>query len=331
MDDPQARPTDRERDALTARINQAAAAGRISTADRDIRLGNVRSAQSRTELDLMNRDLDQLEASFPTSAPAAAPPATASVPAGATPASSPYGAFDPDAASSPLAGVNTRITGTRRSWILTAVIAGVALVLAGVLGLIAFIGHAVSDSDSTPTALPPAQTGDASPTDVDAPSSVPSAGGDPSSTYALNARGINGFLAAYGKKFHTTQVVQLVLYGDYAIVDVPVAGGQGRKVGWIFRKGAGWSSFGGVTAVFPGARPVDTRKLDVAALVRNIGRARATLKVETPTQTYAIVRYIPRVDQAPRVDVHVANGFNESGYLATQLDGTVVRAYLYGE
>jgi hypothetical protein len=29
------------------------------------------------------------------------------------------------------------------------------------------------------------------------------------------------------------------------------------------------------------------------------------------------------------VDIHVANDFHESGYLATRLDGTVERAYPY--
>ena len=75
-----------------------------------------------------------------------------------------------------------------------------------------------------------------------------------------------------------------MLYQDYAIADVPVAGGKGRQAGWIYRKQSGWTTFGGVQAVFPGAVAVDTRRLDVNALVRNIARARATLKVETPTR-----------------------------------------------
>lgn len=327
MDDPQARPTDRERDALTARINRAAGDGRISTADRDIRLGNVKSAQSRTELDLMNRDLDLLEASLPTSTTTpATTPATA-------PATTPYGAFDPEGGSSPFEGVSTVVTGSRRTWILTAVIVGVAVVLAGGLGVVGLIGARVSgtESDSSTPALPPAQTDDAGPTDAADPSLGAGTTPEVPDSYALNVRGITGFLATYAKKFGTRQVVDLVLYPDYAVVDVPVAGGKGRQAGWLYRKGSGWTSFGGVRAVFPGAATVDTRRLNVGALVRNIAKARATLKVETPTQTYAIVRYVPRIDQVPSVDIHVANGFNESGYLATRLDGTIERAYPFGQ
>ena len=56
------------------RIRKLADQGRIGTADRDIRLGNVESAQSRAELELINRDLDQLGALVrlpPTSPPVA--------------------------------------------------------------------------------------------------------------------------------------------------------------------------------------------------------------------------------------------------------------------
>jgi hypothetical protein len=313
--DEQGTPSKSDREGLIERINRVAAAGRISTADRDIRLGNVASAQSRTELDLMSRDLDQLEASMP-----------------ATPAATPYAAFDPDAAASPFSGATVAVTGSRRTWILTAVIAGVSLLLAGGLGLLSLIGHAVSGSDpeSAPT-LPPAQTDGASPTDVDDPSAGTSPGPLPPGSYSLTARGITGFLATYAKKFGTPRAVQLVLYPEYAVVDVPVAGGRGRQAGWLYRKDSGWTSFGGVRAVFPGSSTVDTRTLDVAALVRNIARARATLKVESPTQTYVVVHDIAGVDEVPSVDIHVANGFNESGYLATRLDGTVERAYPFGQ
>ena len=78
MDDPQRKPGSRDRDPLVARINRAAAQGRIAPADRDIRLGNVASARSMTELDLIGRELDQLEArttAVSTAGPTAGPTA----------------------------------------------------------------------------------------------------------------------------------------------------------------------------------------------------------------------------------------------------------------
>ena len=39
--------------------------------------------------------------------------------------------------------------------------------------------------------------------------------------------------------------------------------------------------------------------------------------------------FVPRIDEVPSVDVHVLNRFQESGYLATTLEGKVERAYPY--
>ena len=79
----------------------------------------------------------------------------------------------------------------------------------------------------------------------------------------------------------------------------------------------------------PGARPVDTTRLAIRALVGNIETARTTLNVEDPTTTYVIVRQYTPGDVVPSVDIHVANDFSESGYLATTLDGKIDRAYPY--
>ena len=67
----------------------------------------------------------------------------------------------------------------------------------------------------------------------------------------------------------------------------------------------------------------------IPALLRNVARARATLGVEEPSQTYVIVRFIRPPDAAAGVDIHVSNEFRESGYLATTLSGRVERAYPY--
>ncbi len=121
--------------------------------------------------------------------------------------------------------------------------------------------------------------------------------------------------------------MDLTFYGDYVIVNVPVPG-KARQEGWLFRNGT-WTGFGGIRATFPGSGIVDTNRLDIPALARNITRARRTLHVEEPAQAYVIIRFIPRIDQVPSVDIHVTNKFQESGYLATTLDGKIERAYPY--
>jgi hypothetical protein len=301
VDDLQRPPTDRDRDQVVARINRAHDDGRISTADRDIRLGNVRSAQSMSELDLMSRDLDQLEAALPAAAPA----------------SQPYGAFDPRSRPG-----SEPPPGARRTVLALSLV--IALVLIGVAALFV-VGYRVArSSDDDPSVSPGAPTGATEEPATPAADPSPAAPAGPS--YSLSAGGIRSFLASYEKKFHTTRVVDLTLYGDYVIVNVPVPG-HARQAGWLYRQGA-WTTFGGVRATFPGSEVVDTTQLDVPALVRNIARARRTLKVEQP-QAYVIVRYLKGLDQAPSVDIHVTNKFQESGYLATTLDGKIERAYPY--
>jgi hypothetical protein len=325
VEDPHRTPGARDRDPLAARIRHAAEQGRIGAADRDIRLANVAAAQSMAELDLIARDLDQLEAALPaTTQPATAQP-------------QPWTGSQAAPADVPLAEQVAQATvqatvQTARSTVRSF---GVVAALVLALGLAAFAGtrYFSSGSSSSPGgelfSPAPAPTGETveDPTDEVSPAGEPSTT-SPGAPYGLTGPGIGAFLAAYRARFGTTSTVDLTLYPDYAVVQVPQ--GHHRHAGFLFRAGQGWTDFGGVTADFPGAQPVDLARLDVAALVRNIARARRTLKVENPTTTYVIVRQYAPSDAVPSVDIHVANEFDESGYLATRLDGTVERAYAYG-
>jgi hypothetical protein len=308
---------------LAERIRRAAEQGRIAAADRDIRLANVAAAQSMAELDLIARDLDQLEAALPASTTPAQPwtgsPAELDVPLA-----------EQVAQATVQATVQTASSALRSFGVVA------ALLLA--LGLAAFAGTRWFSSDSSTSSGPdlfspaPAPTdasgdatgdatGEASPTGETSPTASGAA-------YGLTGAGIRGFLADYRSRFGTTMTIDLTLYDDYAVVQVPQE--HHRHAGHLFRAGQGWTDFGGVTADFPGARAVDLTRLDVPALLRNIARARRTLNVEQPTTTYVIVRQYTPGDVVPSVDIHVANEYDESGYLATRLDGTVERAYPYG-
>ena len=149
--------------------------------------------------------------------------------------------------------------------------------------------------------------------------------GPTAAKYGLTKSGINGFLKVYRERFGTNRVVDLTMYGDYAIVNVPKP--KSRQESWVYRQASGFSGFGGVRATFPGARPVSTNRLAVPALVRNIARARARLNVEDPTQTYVIVRFIPGSERVPSVNIYVGNEFNESGYMSTTMTGKVKSTY----
>ncbi len=321
MDDPHRKPGDRERAALVARIKRAAEQGRIAAADRDIRLANVANAQSAGELDLIGRDLDQLEAAVP---PVSASPIP---PAGATPWAGP--SAEPVADLLAEKAVDAARTTARSVGLVTFVLILLVGLGAGAVAVVNAV-HGSSGpresggglKDPIPISQAPG-SGDQNGANPD-PSPEP-----PGPAYSLTAAGIRAFLQAYQQRFGTTDVVDLTMYGDYVVVQVPVAG-KARHEGWLYRNGSSWTSFGGVAANFPGARPVDTTRLAIRALVGNIDTARTTLNVEDPSTTYVIVRQYTPGDAVPSVDIHVANDFDESGYLATTLDGKVERAYPYG-
>jgi hypothetical protein len=311
VDDRHRRPGDRDRAALVARIEHAARAGRIAPADRDIRLANVEPAQSLVELDLMSRDLDQLEDALPAAEPAA--------PVWTGPSATPLS----DQVTEQAVGLAR--TTVRSIGVVTALV--VALVAAG-LGASAYLGSNGSDSPRrgdllTPEPIPGGGVPEGA---GDEPVGDPSPAAGPS--YGLDAAGIRWFLAEYGNRFATTRVVDLTLYPEYAVVQVPLPG-TGRHAGALYRTADGWRDFGGISANFPGSRPVDLQDLDVQALAHNIARARQALGVESVSQTYVVIGYRPDVDPAPHVDIHVSNEFGESGYLATTPDGTIERAYPY--
>jgi hypothetical protein len=313
VDDLQRTPGARDRDPLAARIRRAWEQGRIGEADRDIRLRNVASAQSRAELDLIARDLDELDAALPAAQP---------VPAWSEPGPSP--------AVEELSDLAVQAAkGTARS--LAPAPVAVLVLLFALVGIGAAVYVTSRPSHPAGGLLTPGQvaTDEAGPPPVEpsGPSdSVPSESSVPGASYALTGPGITAFLAGYRARFGTTRVVDLTLYDGYAVVQVP-GPGRHRHTGFLFRPQQGWTDFGGVSADFPGARRVDLSRLDVAALTRNISRARRALNVEHPTTTYVIVRQYAPADAVPSVDIHVTNELDESGYLATRLDGTVERAY----
>lgn len=333
MNDPHRQPRSGDRDAVMDRIRRAADEGRIGAADRDIRLGNVRSAQSMAELDLITRDLDLLESTFaPGSAPAAPAPAAAAPEASYPP---PAAAAEPAAPALPTravldAGKNV----AKRVAIRFVMIATLGIVVAAVFTVGLFRTGDGGGSGDSGTVLPePVPIISEDPGGGEDPGSDP--GSDPGAepgeeepdpAYRLDGPGIRAFLAAYRAKFDTTRVVDLTLYDDYVIARVPIAGKK-RNQGWLYRPGEGWSDFGGIQADFPGSEVVDTARLDIAKLLANIGRARRTLGVEEYSLTYVTIDYRPGSDDVPNVNIYVSNEFHESGYLATTLDGRIERAY----
>lgn len=311
MDDLHSAPGEKDRQRLRERIQQAVAAGRISAADGDIRLTNVSSAQSLTELSLLARDLDQLDASVAAAERAAVPVAAPA------PVAAPYGAPVASASSGRL--VPLMILGVV-----------VALVVAGAVAL--FVFSAGSDKDEIgddPGASQVAETpGIPKPPTI--PGNDPEPGDDtpPVVAFERTTDGIRSMLASYKEKFGTTRTTDLTMYDNYVIARVPVPG-KARDEGFMFRDGV-WESWGGgIRATSPGTEVLDLRRLDIAALLKNMAKAKRTLNVEGATISHVSMDFRSVFDDVPNVRIYASNTFGESGYLATTLQGSVVRSYPY--
>lgn len=330
MDDQHRQPRESDRNPVRDRIKRAVAAGRISSADGEIRLTNVASAQSIGELGLIVRDLDQLESVIQGGTPVAPTPVTAF----------------PGAQSGPASVAAATGAGVRRTLPMLILGLAIAIIAAGAIGVFVFSssggsGSATETSEvDLPDALPvdPEMPVDACPTwpECDGepgeapgedPGEEPAEPEDPVTPYRLDAAGIKGFLVDYRERFGTTRVVDLTFYPEYVIVRAPI--GKNRNTGWRYADGQ-FSEFGPAMANFPGSATIDAAKLDRAKLFRNIATARRTLNVEDGQVTHVSLSYRPAFDDEPNVNIYVGNEFSEGGYLATVLDGRIERSYPFG-
>jgi hypothetical protein len=317
MDDPHRAPAGSDRDQVSARIRAAADSGLISPQDRDIRLANVKSAQSIAELELTVRDLDQVQAerqAQPVSAVAEEPDSTTFT-----------------SVQEALSEVGPVVVkGVRR-----VVVTFIVVVTFAVLGalVLAFVAYQAGDSGSddpslfepVPITSPEPEIG-VDPTDD--PGDDPSEEPDKSPAYALTVKGVQGFLEEYRKRFGSLRTAGITFYDDYVVMDVPVPG-RNRHQGWLYRRDSGFTDFGGISANFPGTTIVDLGDLDVGAMIRNLARAKRTLGVEDISTSYVIVRQFPSDTNGPAANIYVSNEFHESGYLATTIAGRALRSYPY--
>ncbi len=293
MDDQHRQPRDADRRTVRQRISRAVRDGRIGAADGEIRLANADAAQSVGELELIVRDLDQVDAVTPVS----------SAPVPAAPG------------------------GAGRTFPLLVVVVAVAVIAVGATGLVVFSSSGGSSgsvsSGELPEPVPFSTTGRAGePEPGEDPTPVPAR-----ASYRLGGPGFRLFLTDYRERFGTSKVVDLTFYDDYVIVRVPVPG-KARNTGWRYADGT-FVEFGPATANFPGVAVLDVAELDVAKLVRNVATALRTLGVEDGRVSHIGLTYRPTFDDVPNVNIYVSNTFSKSGYLATTLGGRVERAYPY--
>ena len=250
----------------------------------------MKSAQSRSELDLISRDLDQLEGALGTSQPAAPDP----VPPRLRPRSGVLGW-----------GAGLVVSGSRRALVVAFVAVVVAVVAGGGFGLAGLFRH--GDSSSTPRALPPARTEGVDASDAPCRGSVRRRRVVGSAEYGLTAKGLTGFLATYATRFGRRAPSSWSLPTTPWWRSPSGAGRDARPGGSPVRRPAGRAS--GDDRGLPGQLHLDTRQIDVAALVRNLARP-VPPEGRAPQPDLLMVRYIATFDAAPSIDIYITNRFN---------------------
>lgn len=195
-------------------------------------------------------------------------------------------------------------------------------------GLALLVADGVSDSDDGAASdrlpdVPVPVTPDLP--DPPRPSSgVPDGPGAGAPPVVLSAEGLDALVRAVEARTGGSRVFSAVLYPEYAVTDIPVRAGSQDKQGLRW-DGAELADFGPPGTAVTGR--VDLAAVDGELLVRLVARAKRL--VDDPTSWYVVVEGPPVAfdDDGTRIRAY-AVGSTGTAYLATRLDGTVVRRYL---
>ena len=329
VSDPQSRPRDGDRKRAVAQVDAAYANGRITAADRALRVGNIESAATVGELELVVRDLAPEPGQTPSlQAPSLQAPSLQAPPLQAPQQSPQPPLLPPPPPPSP--GSAPAWTGAPQTFRLTAqqrrsvsgfrigvfVVVGLMVLLS--VGASVLVANVGGHSGSVESSGGPFESYDP----VDIPTSrSPDV---PVDKLALTVAGLRWFVGRYEEQFGTTRTLGVTIWADRASVEFPVHNGRRHEM-WQYSDGE-FEQYGSVTTNSRGTSVVDLRGLRLKPLVANIARAKRTLGVEQPETIYVIIED-DTLGDGPEAHIYVSNEYNESAYLATTFGGRVVRSF----
>jgi hypothetical protein len=304
-----------DRSRASAVVEAAFASGRIIAADRDLRLGQIRSARTRQDVDLVIRDLPGGLASVavPASPEAPSAPPVPPVPAVSTGLQQPwplpgspspqpgygveYGPSDDGASAAQISGVAAKVGGA----IAVAVFLTVGI---AVVGVVIAVFSAAGDFTEGPFAEP-----------VDETTYSPGVMPGPDGVNVLTTRGMTDLVSAIEDRTGSTEVFSAVLYPRYAVVSLPVGATGKRYVSHRWDGEALTRTPIKSTSTNP---RIDLADLDAEVLLRlledNLSR------MDDADTWYAVV---DSWTDGPRISVYASNDFGETVYLLADLDGEV--------
>jgi len=272
-------------------VRAAVASGRIIAADGEMRVEQLRAARTRTELDLITRDL------LPDGAGASvAPNPVAPLPQVNY---GPGGAGGTPSVDALAKAANVKIP--KIAFLLPAIV-GVAVIGAFAAGIFAFVGDAVETVGG----------GGPNNSRTYAPGVEPEDG-----VNVLSVRGYTDLLDALKAETGAADSFSAVLYPTYAVVELPVDGTSQRSDRFYWDGSDLESQHSLSTST---EQRYDLEEVDPAVMVALLEKVLS--RVEAPTTWYAVIS--APGDDGGVLSVHASNAYSESAYLVAAVDGTVI-------
>ena len=276
-------------------VEDALKSGRIVQADHDMRIDQLRNAQTMQDVDLQVRDLR------PAAAPAAV--TVGAAPPAAPPAGGPLVNYGPVATEAVQVATTVAKKGKAIGGIIALiVIVSVVVPIAG--AIIAF----VSARDSFP------DFGDIGPTDDTTylPGQAPGEDG----VNIFTEEGYDDLVAAMEEEFGATYAFSASLYPRYAVLEVPTGVNDryqyyywdGRELELQDHRGSSTNT------------QVDLALVEPRIMIELLDMVRG--RVDNPNSWYVIIGGFGGTQT--QLNVYASNEFNESSYVSATLDGTIV-------
>ena len=124
------------------------------------------------------------------------------------------------------------------------------------------------------------------------------------------------------EKTGRTEVFRVVLYPDYASLDVPAEARGKRSVSYYYD-----GSFRENTKSTTDQGRLDLRDVDITVALALLEQMRSL--VDEPTSSYLIIEGPGMFDQVPTISAYATNEFGEGGYIAADLTGKEIRRSLH--
>jgi hypothetical protein len=284
-------------------VEQALAAGRIVQPDHDMRIAQLRQAQTMQEIDLQVRDL---RAAGPSSPPTVAPvpPTPTGQPIAPSGQQWPLVNYGPASAPGASAVVSSVSKGGKAIGGVIAVVVLISVIVPIAGAVIAFFAA----RDSFP------DFGDVGPTDETSylPGQAPGKDG-------VNVHTVEGYtdmVDALRDETGQTFAFTTVIYPRYAVLEVPT-GTNERYEGFYWD---GETLEKNTTRGSSSDDQVDLSLIDPDQLVDMLSTVRGRL--DSPDSWYAVISDYDLGE--PQITAYASNDFGETTYIIAGLDGTVV-------